>query len=100
MLGMVAIIGATPTLGSSQEMNDHDRAMDVFQAMSDTLKNAESYGFTAGLFFDEMSNDGTRIKRYALYDVTVQHPNNLAWSVAFDNGSFRKGVFDGRKSVV
>ncbi len=37
---------------------------------------------------------------YARYDVSVRHPDKLAWSVTFDDGTSRKGVFDGKKKQI
>ena len=48
---------------------------------------------------DSSGQGGLRIKRYASYEVSVRHPDKLAWSVAFDDGTFRKGVFDGKEVV-
>lgn len=75
---------------------DDESGMPYLQAMSDSLKNAEAYAFTAGVFFDETSPTGLRAKRYAVYDVAVKHPDQIAWSVAFDDGTVRRGAFDGK----
>lgn len=95
VLGLALTVAVMPSLARA----DDDRAMDSLQAMSDSLKAANSYAFSAGVFFDELSPIGLRIKRFARYEVSVRHPDKLAWSVAFDDGTSRKGVFDGREVV-
>ncbi len=77
-LGMVLTIAVVPSLAQG----DDDSALESLQAMSDSLKATNSYAFSAGVFFDELSPTGLRIKRYARYDVSVRHPDKLTWSVA------------------
>ena len=96
VLGMASAIAVMPSFVRAGDADD----LESFQAMSDSLKAADSYAFSAGVFFDEMSPTGLRVKRYAKYDVSVQHPDKLAWSVSFDDGTARRGVFDGSKKQI
>jgi hypothetical protein len=77
-----------------------DPSMSLLQGMSDTLGNADSARFLAGTFFDEALPNGATIKRYAVYDVVVRHPDRLAFDVTFDDGSVRNGVFDGEHLII
>lgn len=95
----VAIVGILGSVAAPVARAD-DAAIAKLQAMSDTIKNAQSISFVARVFFDELHDDHTMSKRFATYNVFVRHPDTLAFEVKFDDGTRRTGVFNGKELLM
>lgn len=95
---LLSPVGAWAQTASGTE--PADLADDKLFAMSEFLKAAGSIKFVSSSFFDEPRPTGPSAKRFTFHKITLKRPNKLAFESAFDDGSQRRGWFDGKTLII
>jgi hypothetical protein len=91
--------GMTAGVASAADLMD-EKAVALFQRMSETLGRAPTLSFTAKTLYDDIEPSGVKVKRGMVQEVTVMRPDRLHFRTVVEGMPTRTGWYDGKTLTV